>query len=209
MAKRKRRNNRSKKRESKTLYFEIIGILLIALSVIAIVKGEKLFTLTLPFYYFLGEWYMAGILGVVVLGGYMMIKREWPNFAKVQLIGIYIIFGCILLLNHVQFVDLKQANNTMVGQSILENTHSEFVQNLQKNKLNEKIDDLGGGMLGAVLVTVTYFLFDSLGAKILSFFLVLIGIILITGKSIGDVVGFLGKKMGVFLKNNGQLSCLT
>ncbi|MEK3886916.1 DNA translocase FtsK [Bacillus sp. FSL K6-3431] len=206
MAKKKRRNSRrSKKGNNKTLQFEIIGIILIALSVIAIVTGEKLFSLTIPFYYFLGEWYIVGLLAVILLGGYMMIKRELPNFSRVQLIGIYIIFGCILLLNHVQFIDLKVASNSMEGQSVLSNTHAEFIQNYKQNKLGESLEDFGGGMLGAILLTFTYFVFDSLGAKILCFFLILIGLILITGKSIGEVVGRIGKKIVHFLQKQWRL----
>ncbi len=208
MAKKKRRNNRKTQKVNKTLRFEIIGIILIALGIIAIVKGDKLFSLAIPFYYFLGEWYILGIIGVIVLGGYMMIKRDFPNFSKAQLLGIYIIFGCILLLNHVQFIDLKIANNSMEGQSVLGNTHAEFGQNLKKNKLNESLGDFGGGMLGAILLTITYFIFDSLGAKILSFFLILIGIILITGKSIGEVIGRIGVKIGIFLKKQWKIFLL-
>src|SRR5690606_8195322 len=55
---------------------------------------------------------------------------------------------------------------------------------------------------------VTYFIFDSLGAKILSFFLILIGIILITGKSIGEVIGRIGVKFGIFLKKQWKIFLL-
>src|SRR5690606_5256389 len=99
---------------------------------------------------------------------------------------------------HIIFFDLLLATEGIKNPSAIENTHQTFLQIKQGNTSTK---DLGGGMIGAAFVSVTYFLFDSLGTKILSFFLIVIGIILITGKSIGDVIGLTGKKLGAFIKN--------
>ncbi|MBS4207563.1 DNA translocase FtsK [Bacillus sp. FJAT-50079] len=205
MAKRKRRRGRHSKQTNQTLKIEIIGLILIALSVIAIVSGNKLFSFAIPFYYLFGEWYMAGILGVIALAGFMIVKRQWPKLLNRRLIGIYLIFACILLLNHIKFVDLKIASGDIESNSIWNITHSQFIQNYQHHKVGEAVADLGGGITGAILLIFTYFLFDSLGAKILSFFLVLIGLILITGRSLGDVLIVIGKKIAPFFSKQWKV----
>ena len=56
--------------------------------------------------------------------------------------------------------------------------------------------DLGGGMIGAVLFALFHYLFADTGTKIIAFIFILIGVILLTGKSFGD---FVAKIMMVFV----------
>ena len=44
-------------------------------------------------------------------------------------------------------------------------------------------------MIGAVLFAASYFLFDAAGSKILSFLFIIIGIVLLTGKTLGETLG--------------------
>ena len=49
-------------------------------------------------------------------------------------------------------------------------------------------DGLGGGMIGAVLFVLFYFLFDEAGTKIFAIVLMMIGFILFTGKTFGGAL---------------------
>lgn len=44
--------------------------------------------------------------------------------------------------------------------------------------------DLGGGIIGAVLFAASYYLFAEAGSKIIAIVLIVIGVLLITGKSL-------------------------
>ncbi|HEY4552016.1 MAG TPA: DNA translocase FtsK [Bacillaceae bacterium] len=197
MAKRKRRSRTAKKVKS-ILKYELAGILMIALCLIAIIElGSAGRYITNVFYFFLGEWYMAGLLGMMGLAGYFIVKREWPAFFTARLAGTYLILASMLLLAHIRLFDLMTNKGMLSNSSVIKNTFSLFLQII---KGEASTNDLGGGMIGAVLFSVTHFLFDSLGTRIVSFFFILIGIILITGKSLGDMLEKAGKKTGSFIK---------
>ncbi|MCJ7839698.1 DNA translocase FtsK [Lederbergia sp. NSJ-179] len=203
MAKNKRkRRKRSTKKMQEILKFEVTGFILLALSLIIIVTGDKLFPLNYPFYFLFGEWHIIGSLSLIGISGYMIIKRERPTFLGYRLFGIYIIVACFLLLSHIKFFDLKIESGKVQGVSIIANTFQDFFEII---KGNTSTKEFGGGMVGAILTSVTYFIFGSLGTKILSFFLMVIGVILITGKSIGEMIAKIGKKLVSFIKKQWEI----
>ena len=66
--------------------------------------------------------------------------------------------------------------------------------------------DLGGGMIGAILFALFYYLFDEAGTKLLAFVLIVIGFILLTGKTFGEsIVKIFMNHFAVLSKNNGWL----
>ena len=107
------------------------------------------------------------------------------------------ILASMLLLAHVKLFGLMTEKSMLSNSSVIEGTYSLFKQITSGNASTA---DLGGGMIGAVLFSLFHLLFDSAGTKIISFFLILIGMILITGKSLGDVFEKMGKKIGSFIK---------
>ncbi|MCR2820659.1 FtsK/SpoIIIE family DNA translocase [Lederbergia panacisoli] len=201
MVKKKRRRRTSKKM-NRILKFEISGIALVALCLIIMVNGDKLSLLNSPFYFLFGEWHIVGPLIILVMAIYMVIKREVPHILGQRIVGIFLFIACFLLLSHIKFFDLKIENEKIKGFSIIANTYNDFFQIM---KGNTSTKELGGGMIGALLTTVTYFIFGSVGTKIFSFFLMLISLILITGKSIGAVLGSVGKWIGNFFKSQWQV----
>ena len=104
----------------------------------------------------------------------------------------------MLLLAHVKLFGLMTEKSMLSNSSVIEGTYSLFKQITSGNASTA---DLGGGMIGAVLFSLFHLLFDSAGTKIISFFLILIGMILITGKSLGDVFEKMGKKIGLLYKS--------
>ncbi|MFC5463706.1 FtsK/SpoIIIE family DNA translocase [Lederbergia graminis] len=199
----KKRRSRSANKLNTILKYEISGIILVALCLIIIVNvnGDKLFPLNYPFYFLLGEWHIVGPLFGIGLGGYLIVKRQMPRFSNPRLIGFYIIVSCFLLLTHMKLFDLKMEMNNIKGTSILANTYTDFTRIVSGQT---STNDFGGGMIGAVFTSATYLIFGSLGTKILSFFLMIVGVILVTGKSLGEVLGKIGKKLGEFIKNQWE-----
>ncbi|RWR14175.1 FtsK/SpoIIIE family DNA translocase [Siminovitchia fortis] len=199
MAKKKRRSRKTSNKLKKILQYELAGITLIALTLISIIElGAVGRGISRFFYFLLGEWYMVGLLAVLCIAGFFIIKREWPVLLKGRLIGLYLILASMLVLAHVKLFGLMNKEGMLAHKSVIKSTYYLFMQII---KGEASTNDLGGGMIGAVLFSGFYLLFDATGTKIISFFLILVGIILLTGKSMGDFVEKVGKKSGVFIKD--------
>lgn len=196
MAKRKRKS-KNKTQLKRTLQFEISGLVLFGLSTIAIAQlGAFGNALSLVSRFFMGEWNIILLLAVLILGVYFMWKREIPYFFKRQLIGIYLIIGSILLLSHVTLFELLSEGGPFEKPSVVENTWQLFwMEATGKVSAN----DLGGGMVGSILFAVFHFLFAEAGAKIASFICIVVGIILVTGRTFGDVFQKVITKIGLFI----------
>ncbi|WP_064093656.1 DNA translocase FtsK [Rossellomorea aquimaris] len=201
MTKRKRRKKRSSTSSTlkQTIRYEITGMILVALSIISIIELGAVGSALVYFHrFFLGEWYMVALLWMLYVAGYLMIKREVPLLFSRRLIGVYIIIASFLLLSHVKLFDLLSNNGSFNNPSVIMNTWDLFWMDVQGET---STSDLGGGMIGSLLFAVSYFLFDSQGARIVSATFILIGIILVTGKSLGEVLGKVGKRFGQFLSD--------
>ncbi len=198
MAKKKRRMSRKKTEFKQTLKYELIGLVIIALSVIAISNlGAAGKAIVLFFRFFTGEWYMLNLLGLVLFSIYLMLKRTIPNFFHIKLIGVYLIIGAILLLSHITLFELLSNGGNFKDPSVIKNTWELYRMEISGETSTR---DLGGGMTGAILFALFYFLFAETGTKIVAFVLILIGITLITGKPLGQVLGKVFAKLWIFMK---------
>ncbi|AXN40598.1 cell division protein FtsK [Peribacillus butanolivorans] len=199
MAKKKRRKKKSTEKLKITLKYELIGLTLIGLAVIAIAKlGAVGKGTVFLIRFFMGEWYILFLLGAIAAGFYLMIKREVPYLLKRQLIGMYFLVASMLLLSHVTLFNMLADGGPFTKPSVISNTWELFWMEVT-GKTSTK--DLGGGMIGAILFAASYFLFDEAGSKIVSFLFIIVGGVLLTGKTIGDTLGkfFMGLG-GFFIK---------
>ncbi len=198
MVKKKKRKKKSTEKLKITLKYELIGLIIISLAVIAIAKlGAVGNGTVLLVRFFMGEWYILFLLGAIAAGFYLMIKREVPYLLKRQLIGLYFIVASMLLLSHVTLFNLLAEGGPFAKPSVISNTWELFWMEVTGNASTK---DLGGGMVGAVLFAASYFLFDEAGSKIVSIVLIIIGIVLLTGKTLGDTLGKFAFALGSFVK---------
>ncbi|MFP3723095.1 DNA translocase FtsK [Niallia circulans] len=182
MAKRKKRKTRKKQHLKLTIQYELAALLLMALSFISILKlGAVGKTMVSFFRFFFGEWYMLSLIGLIVYSGYLMWKREKPYMFHTKLNGIYLIVSAILLLSHVTLFKLLASQGAFQNPSVIFNTWELFWMEVNKEATNV---DLGGGMIGAVLFALFHYLFDTVGTQIISFIVIVIGFILLTGKTL-------------------------
>jgi DNA segregation ATPase FtsK/SpoIIIE, S-DNA-T family len=185
MAKKKRRQARKRDHQlKKTVQYELSALVILALSVIAMAKlGVVGKAIVLFFRFWMGEWYMLSLIGLVILSAYLMWKRSFPFVFQPKLIGIYLVISATLLLSHITLFHLLLAGGKFQEPSVIKNTYELFVMEI---KGQTSTTDLGGGMIGAVLFALCYYLFAETGAKIIAFVFIIIGFILITGRSFGD-----------------------
>ncbi len=196
MATRKKQKKVEWKRQ---LSFELVGLFLIVLASVAFARlGSVGQGLTHLFRFFLGEWHVALTIGLFVTSLYLMIKRRVPSFFTRRLIGVYLLVFSIVLLSHIRLFDLFSKQGDFIDGSVIRNTWELYWLQIQGEVA---INDLGGGMIGAIGFAISHFLFASSGTVVFSLFLIITAIILITGKSFTDLfLGFITQLGTIFRK---------
>jgi S-DNA-T family DNA segregation ATPase FtsK/SpoIIIE len=180
------RKKQKKVEWKKQLSFELIGLFLIVLASVAFAKlGSVGQGLTHLFRFFLGEWQVVLTIGLFILSLYIMIKRQVPNLFSRRLIGIYLLVFAMVLLSHIKLFDLFSKQGDFIDGSVIRNTWELYW--LQING-GTTIDDLGGGMIGAIGFAISHFLFAASGTVVFAIFIIITGLILITGKSFVDLI---------------------
>ncbi len=181
MAKRKKQKKIEWKRQ---LSFELVGLFLIVLASVTFAKlGSVGQGITHLFRFFLGEWHVILTIGFFIFALYIMIKRQLPNFFSRRLTGVYLLVFAIVLLSHIRLFDLFSKQGDFIDSSVIRNTWELYWLQL---KGETAINDLGGGMIGAIGFAVTHYLFAESGTVVFSLFIIITALILITGKSFAD-----------------------
>lgn len=185
MAKKKKRKETSKKGFDH--YEELIGVILLILTILSIVPEPLglVGKMGASFAMFLvGTGYQILLFGVFLLGCYLVYKREWPNFFTTRLIGIYSLVLGLMVLAHLSFV---QENGGDIAKAF-KATVDVLIRNFG-NVTNGGILTLtGSGMIGVVVSSLFYKLFDVNGTYIVAFVFIIVGLLLMTGISFGDVL---------------------
>ncbi|MBP3038349.1 DNA translocase FtsK [Bacillaceae bacterium Marseille-Q3522] len=186
MVKRKRRKSRKREHIKRAMQFELVALILFSLVVISLAKlGAVGRASALFFRFFMGEWYILGLLGLLVYSGFLMWKRERPYLLNTKLVGIYFIVGSLLCLSHASLFQGLGDEGKFANPSVISNTWELFQLEVQQKT---STTDLGGGMIGAVLLALFYLLFDQAGTRLVAGLFILIGVILLTGKTFGDTM---------------------
>lgn len=197
MAKKKKRQTQKSDQLKTILKYELSGLILLSVAIIAMANlGAVGKAVVLFFRFFMGEWFMLSLIGLIIFSFYIMWKRQLPFLFQIKLFGTYLIIGAILLLSHVKLFELLSNGGKFDNPSVIGNTWDLFMMEV---KGETSTVDLGGGMFGAVLFSMFYFLFDAAGSQLIAFVAIIIGIILITGKTFGDTAGKVIGGMGRFI----------
>ena len=112
MAKRKRKKVVKTKFKYK---LELIGIILVLMAILGLGKYGPVGRMIASFGLFaVGSLYMILLLVLGIVGGYLLIKREKPDFFSTKLIGIYTLVLGILIVMHWEFVSLNDGNSMII-----------------------------------------------------------------------------------------------
>ena len=187
MAKRKRRKSTKKQAWQSQVKIEFIGLTVLAFTVLGVLKmgvvGRAFYHM---FRFFAGEWYGLIVAGLVLFAGYLIVKRKLPSFWTRRLAGFYLLGAAFLLLSHVGLFETLSREGEWNSPSVIANTYELFRMDVSDPS---ESSPLGGGMIGALLFAFCYRLFDATGTQLMSFLLILLSFVLITGKSFSDVLG--------------------
>lgn len=191
MAKRRRRR---KKTVRAGLTYELYGILILIFAVIALAREGHVGR---SFHYlcrfFVGTWDFIIPLICIYIALHVMIKRDWPRTWTTKKTGIVLIILGLLVMNHIRLFANLFPDGDFTASDIFRYSWQLMVQGIQPEHGHVLTDKVGGGMIGAAEYSVLYFLFDTLGAKLVMYALFAIGFILVTGLSYVDA----GKKVRI------------
>ena len=188
----RRRRRRAVYRTS--LKYEVYGILLITLSVIAL-SGEAAVgrSLSKLFGFVLGNYhYLLSILGVW-LGLYVMIKRSWPLGWTTRRTGFVLLACGLACWSAITAIDgTLGVLGLITPAAIVRETWEYLFQEVLNKPPNPGLPlfdrNIGGGLVGALEYALLYWLFGYHGAKLMMWVQLGIAVLLISNRSLVDMV---------------------
>ena len=185
MAKKKRKKTVKK---SFNYSAELTGIVLILIAILGIGKYGPVGRLFASFGLFLvGSLYNVFLIVVFIIGGYLLLKREWPDFFSTKLVGIYIFTLGLLIMMHREFILQNDGNMTLIFKETIDQLVMSFNSIMSTGTLENWLA-VGGGLIGGVLASIFVKLFSFAGMQIVSWVLMIAGFCLFTSFSIIDFI---------------------
>ena len=183
MAKRKKKKVVKNKFKYKT---ELYGIIFMLCSILGLGKFGPVGEVIASFGLFLvGSIYMLLLVVLFILGCYLLIKREWPDFFTSRLLGIYLFVLGLLVIMHTDFIAENQNNLMIAFQDTMDQLTMGFNQVMNSSPLDISA---GGGIIGACFAILFAMAFSYTGMTIVAIVLMIAGILVFTGFSIFDFI---------------------
>lgn len=177
MAKRKQKKDKSKSFQYSN---EIVGLIIILLSIIGIggygIAGNIVRSFTI---FLVGTIYIVLLIAALIFGIFLIFKREKPSFLSARFIGIYAIILALLVALHIKYIEVNGTDGVKIVTETFDNLLLAFSS-------TEALDNTGGGLIGAIFSYIFVSAFGD-GAMLVVVVLVLLGIILFFNKGIKDV----------------------
>lgn len=158
---------------------EIIGVILILFSIIGMLGYGRAGNFIRSFAVFLvGVAYFPLLLIFLILGVYLIVKRNTPKMISRTSFGVYLIIIALLTLLHMEYTSKVEGVNVIT---------ETFKTVMLSFKSIDVIKNCGGGMAGAILSYVFNWAFAD-GVIIVIITLVILGMILILNKSLFETI---------------------
>ena len=182
MAKKKKRKESKKGFEHAA---ELYGILLVLIAILGLGKYGVVGKFFTSFSIFLfGSIYMLFLVSILIIGAYLVVKREWPDFFTTKLIGIYVFTLGLLILMHQGFIE-KESNMMNIFKETINELVASFNSVMNTGELTD-FTAVGGGIIGGVFAILFDALFSYTGMQIVSWTLIGLGFLLFVGFSLFD-----------------------
>ena len=184
--------------KEKAFVYEIIGIISLLVSIIALARFGLIGKyLVLAFSLLFGDWYFIFIILVGVFGVYCLLFHKKIEIKSIRYYGIILILLSLLVITHFGMHDYV----------------SQFEGNALKITLNLYFDYFksnsttmikGGGIIGCIFFYVFYLLLGKIGTAIISLLIFFIGIVFLMKKTIREfiemIVSLFKKSISFFKK---------
>ncbi len=172
VAQKKKKKKNTKKQQGRNLSIEIIGLIFICSAILAGIKlgfvGRLMANL---FRFFVGNTYLVSVLIFGLYGTYLLIRGKEPVYKNKKIIGFSVIYTSVLILFHAfLFGPIMDTKVNVISATI-----RYFMTDMSASTTSQS---LGGGMIGALLYSLSYFLFSQWGTYLISGLIFVIGIFL-------------------------------
>ncbi len=198
---------RKKKKEVKTKFkytAELYGIVFILAAILGLGKYGPVGEMIASFAVFLvGSLYMLILVGLLIIGLCLLIKRSKPDLFSSKLVGIYIFLLGFLVVMHWDFVKENNGEAMIVFRETINELMKAF-KNIMDNTGNFELFSTGGGIVGGVFAILFTALFSYKGMQIISVVLMIAGFLVVTGFSIVDFIKNQMSKAKEKLSNKGE-----
>lgn len=182
---------RKKKKVVKTKFkytAELYGIVFILAAILGIGKYGPVGEMIASFSVFLvGSLYILLLVAVGIVGAYLLVKREKPDFFTSKLVGLYIFLLGFLVWMHWDFVVQNNYNSMIIFRETINQLVAAFNEIMKTGQLSNMFSP-GGGVIGGVFAIIFTALFSYKGMQIISIVLMASGVLVVTGFSIVDFV---------------------
>ena len=163
---------------------ELTGLIFVLISIIGIGSFGPVGHIIKSFAIFLmGTWWAIAIILLMILGLYMIIKRDLPKFFNSRLIGLYLLLIALLAFAHIDY--LSEAD-VIKNKAVFQNTIDNFM-----NTINDasyiNLSQTGGGIIGAFFAYAFVNLFDLKGTYIILSVVGVFGLIMALNVSLADI----------------------
>lgn len=188
----KRKKKKSKKTSSIEISIELYAILIIFITIIGLGKLGPVGKIITSFSLFLtGSAYMLFLILMLVLGVYIFIKKEWPDFFTTKMLGLYLFIIGLLTFMHWDFISQNNGNASLIFRETLDCLVKGFNSIMATGTVSDMLS-VGGGIIGGVFALIFSKLFSLLGMKIATILFIVVGLCMFTGFSISE---FLSEKV--------------
>lgn len=202
------KKRRKKKSIGAQLKYEVYGILLITISIIAL-SGEatvgralsKLFGLALGKFYF-----VLALVGIYV-GLIVMVKRAWPKTWSSRRTGLLILVLAFTLSSSISEMNMRFAgvdrealSSSVILSTLGSDLRDQLISVAPENDVSIRDKSISGGYAGAIQYSILFMLFGYYGALIINMVMYAIAIMLVTGKSYVELLSILRKRTGRLIK---------
>ncbi len=182
----KRKKQKSQQNDYKV---QIIGLIIITLSIIGVGFGPLGTWIKKGFMFLFGELWVLFPIILLILGFYLLIKGKLPKFITPRMIGIYLLIIVALSLFHMPVLE-----EAVEPSKVFTVTNANYVKRMQTivsaniTSIGLTNIHIGGGIIGAAVVTAFASMFAKVGTYIVLAVVALVGIILLFDFSLTDAL---------------------
>ena len=179
---------------------ELTGLIFILIGIIGMGSFGPVGHIIKSFAIFLmGTWWAIAIILLMILGLYMIVKKDVPKFFNSRLIGIYLLLISLLAFSHIDYI--SGDNVVIKSTAVFQNTIDNFMNTI--NDINYvNLSQTGGGIIGAFFAWGCANLVDITGTYIILSVIGVFGLVMALNVSIADIIakiikGFKGIGNGI------------
>ncbi len=197
MAKKKKRKEENT--EQSGYIIELKGIALVLIAIIGLCPFGPVADFIKGFSCFLfGSLWALFLIFIGIIGSYIIVRRKMPKLLNGKTVGLFVIAVGILTLLHSTYISAEGINPNKFnilkdGVLVLKTTIDNVLKSIVDG--NNWISETGGGVIGAIFISIFTALLTLNGAKFICVALIICGVIIYTGLSVYELCAKTGAEV--------------